>query len=73
MRRRRKKSTARRPPGVKRAKPERVDERPRTGHTAAGERHLIPGAEYIPSGEGRMRSVRGGNRKRVSRRALAST
>ena len=59
MRRRRKKSTARRPPGVKRAKPERVDERPRTGHTAAGERHLIPGAEYIPSGEVATRHAAG--------------
>jgi uncharacterized protein (DUF58 family) len=50
MRRRRKKSTARRPPGVKRAKPERVD-----GHTAAGE----PGAEYIPSGEVTTRHAAG--------------
>ena len=59
MRRRRKKSTARRPPVVKRTKPERVDERPRTGHTAAGERHLIPGAEYIPSGEVATRHAAG--------------
>jgi hypothetical protein len=56
MRRRRKKFTARRPPGVKRAKPERVDERPRT---AAGERHLIPGAECIPSGEVTIRHAAG--------------
>jgi hypothetical protein len=59
MRRRRKKSTARRQTGVKRAKPERVDERPRTGHTAAAERHLIAGAECISSGEVTTRHAAG--------------
>jgi hypothetical protein len=51
MKRRPKKPKALRPPRVKRANPDATGRRPRTEQNTAGEQHVIPGAERIPSAE----------------------